>query len=113
MKLARKKKERIRQSEVVYIELKKLMLKEIRGKHVWLRLRKKYPRKKRENLEEEGRKEDIKESKEEEKKAKQDQKGKMESEEEEEIKKTGEEVEDIYHDAVEEEGNTEEDSKEE
>ena len=37
----------------------------------------------------------------------------MESEEEEGIRKTGEKVEDIYHDTVEEEGNTEEDLKEE
>ena len=47
-----------------------------------MRLRKRYPGKKRENLEKEGRKEEIKEIKEEEKKTKQDQKGKMESEEE-------------------------------
>ena len=37
----------------------------------------------------------------------------MESEEEEGIRKTGEEVEDIYNDAVEEKGNKEEGSKEE
>ena len=82
------------------------MLKEIRGNPVWLRLRKRYPGKKRENLEEEGRKEEIKEIKEEEKKKNQDQKGKMESEEEEEIGKTGdtieegEALEEIYHDTV-------------
>ena len=66
-------------------------------------------------MEEEGRKEEIKEIKEEEKKTKQDQKGKMESEEEEGIGKTGdtiEEVEEIYHDTVKEEENIEEDSKE-
>ena len=96
-----------------------LMLKEIRGTPVWLRLRKNYPEKKRENLEEEGRKEEIKEIEEEEKKTKQDQKGKMKSEKEEGIRKTGytveegEEVEEIYHDGVEEEENTEEDPEEE
>ena len=44
-----------------------------------MRLGKRYPGKKRENLEEEGRKEEIKQIKEEEKKTKQDKKGKMES----------------------------------
>ena len=48
------------------------MLKEIRGNPVWLWLRKKYPWKKRENLEEEGKKEKFKEIKEEAKKTKQD-----------------------------------------
>ena len=62
------------------------MLKEIRGNPVWLRLRKKYPGKKRENLEEEGKKEEIKEIEEEEKKTKQDKKGKTKSEEEEGIR---------------------------
>ena len=61
----------------------------------------------------------IKEIKEEEKKTKQYQKGKIELKEEEGIGETedtveeGEEVEEIYHDAVEEEVNTEEDWKEE
>ena len=94
------------------VELKKPTLKEIRRNPVWLSLRKRYPGKK--NLEEKGRKEEIKEIKEEEKKTKQDQKGKMESEEEEgDTIEEGEEVEEIYHDTVKEEGNTEDLKKEE
>ena len=97
--------------------MKKPTLKEIRGNPVWLRLRKKYPGKTRENREEEGREEEIKERDEEENKANQNKKKKTRSEEEEGIKKiedTVEEVqEEIYHDAVEEERSTEESSKEE
>ena len=93
-------------SEIVFVKLKKPMLKEIRGNPVWLRLRKKYPGKKIENLEEEGKKEEIKEIEEEEKKTKQGEKGKTKSEEEEGIRKLEDAVErgeeEIYHDAVEE-----------
>ena len=79
-------------SEKVSVVLKKPTLKEFRGNPVWLKLRKKYSGKKRENLEKEGKKEEIKEIEEEEKETKQDQEGKMESEEE-EIRKTGDTVE--------------------
>ena len=61
--------------------MKKPLLKEIRGNPVWLRLRKKYPGKKIENLEEEGKKEEIKEIEEEERRTKQGEKGKTKSEE--------------------------------
>ena len=97
--------------------MKKPTLKEIRGNPVWLRVRKKYPRKTRENRKEEGRKDEIKEREEDENKTKQDQKGKTKSEEEEGIRKIEDAVEgveeEIYHDAVEEERGTEESSKEE
>ena len=36
--------------EIISVELKKLMIKEIRGNPVWWRFRKKYPGKKRVNL---------------------------------------------------------------
>ena len=72
--------------------MKKPILKVIRGNPVWLRLRKKYPEKKRKNLEEEGKKEEVKEKEEEEKTTKQDQEGKMESEEEEGISETGDSI---------------------
>ena len=68
--------------------MKKPMLKEIRGKNVWLRLKEKYLERKREDLKGEGRKEETK------------------GIEEEEISKLEDTVEgreeEIYHDPVEE-----------
>ena len=86
-------------SEIVFLKLRKPMLKEIRGNPVWLRLEKKYLDEKGENPKEGGKKNKIKVMEEKEKKTKQDQERKMGSEGVEE---------EIYLDAVEEEGETEE-----